>query len=60
MAVYFPREQRTLTQIQDKPESDYRGVAANDAHGLAFVCNQELTVAERASLQNSVSGPLEL
>jgi hypothetical protein len=60
MAVYFPREQQTLRQIQDKLQADYAGVANNAAHGMAFVCNQELTVGERASLQASVNGPLEL
>jgi hypothetical protein len=60
MAVYFPREQQTPKQIQAKLLGDYDGVAKSNADGLAFVCNQELSLAERASLQGSVPGPLEL
>jgi hypothetical protein len=60
MAVYFPRKQQSLKSIQDKLTSDYAGVAKNDAFGLAFVCNQELTLAERDALMGAVSRPLEL
>lgn len=60
MAVYFPREQQRLKTIQDKLMLDYAGVTKNDAYGLVFVCNQELTLEERDALEGAVSGPLEL
>jgi hypothetical protein len=46
MAAYFPRGQQALGAIRSKFLSDLRGVASNSAHALAFVTNQELTVAE--------------
>jgi hypothetical protein len=60
MAVYFPRGQQTLRNIRAKLQADYMGVGANGAYGLAFVCNQELTLAQRDELAANVSGPLEL
>ncbi len=47
MAVYFPREQQGFGQIQTKFTGDFAGVAKNGAAGIAFVTNQELTLAER-------------
>ena len=60
VAVYFPRDQQTLPTIKSKLQSDYAGVAKHDAHGMVFVCNQELTDSQRDELRASVSGPLEL
>lgn len=60
MAVYFPRGSVTLAQIKSKVQQDYAGVLANGAHGLVFVCNQELTLSEREDVERSVSGPLTL
>lgn len=60
MAVYFPRGQQSIKEIKDKLKSDYEGVAANNACGLAFVCNQNLTLSERVELDQCVDGALEL
>lgn len=60
LAVYFPREQQPVATITAKLQADFAGVAKNKAHGMAFVCNQELTLGERDELRASVDGPLEL
>jgi len=60
MAVYFPGDKVTLTKLKSKVQSDYNGVAANDAHGLVFVCNQEVSLSERTEITSSVPGPIVL
>lgn len=60
MAAYFPRGQQTFNEIKTKFVSDYQGVAANNAYGMGFVTNQELTDGERANLENAVGGPVEI
>jgi hypothetical protein len=59
MAVYFPRGQHSVGQIQSKFEADFVGVAKNAVAGIAFVTNQELTLGERAQLA-AVCGPVAL
>ena len=51
MAVYFPRGQQSIGQIQTKFEGDFAGVAKNGAAGIVFVTNQELTLGERSQLK---------
>lgn len=60
MAAYFPRGQQTYNNIATKAKADAAGVARNDAYGLVFVTNQELTAAERTSLADEVGVPLDL
>jgi len=61
MAAYFPRGQQTLGTIKSKLLQDLVGVAANGAHALAFVTNQELPLAERESLVSAAGDiPVEL
>lgn len=60
MAVYFPREKQPIGKVKTKLRDDFAGVASNDAYGLVFVTNQELTLGERGELAASVDGPLEL
>jgi hypothetical protein len=60
MASYFPRGQSTFNEIKKKFVSDYKGVAANVAYGMAFVTNQELTDGQRGELENAVGGPVEI
>jgi hypothetical protein len=60
MAAYFPRGQQTINEIKKKFLSDYQGVAANNAYGMAFVTNQELTDGERTNLESAVGGPVEI
>lgn len=61
MAAYFPRGQQSFGDIRDKFVGDHAGVAANDARGIAFVTNQEITVSERRQLAELVSPtPVEI
>jgi hypothetical protein len=60
MAAYFPRGQQPLREITKKFLEDFAGVAANKADGMAFVTNQELTLAERRDLSKAVSGEVEI
>jgi len=47
MAVYFPREQKSFTEIEAKFLADFKGAAKNGAKGMAFVTNQEMCESER-------------
>jgi hypothetical protein len=60
MAVYFPRGQRSFRELEKKLLADHQGVAANDACGMAFVTNQEITDAERMALERSVGTPVQI
>lgn len=55
MAVYFSRGKRTFAAIQRKFLDDVAGAKANETHGVAFVTNQELTLAQRESLTQSAA-----
>jgi hypothetical protein len=54
-AVYFPRRQQSFSTIQNKFKHDLEGVKANNAQGMVFFTNQELTLGERKKLQESAS-----
>jgi hypothetical protein len=45
MAVFFPRGAQPFGSTKTKFEGDRLGVARNDAKDIAFVTNQELTLA---------------
>lgn len=60
MAVYFPRGKKSFNDIKEKLLHDFAGVALNNADGLAFVTNQELSLRERSELQESVAGSVEI
>jgi hypothetical protein len=60
MAVYFPRGQKDLRDITKKFESDFLGVAKNQADGMVFVTNQELTESERRGLTEAVDGSVDI
>jgi hypothetical protein len=60
MAAYFPRGQQKFTDTKAKLVTDYAGVAKHGANGLAFFCNQEVTLSERTSLAEAVEGPVEI
>jgi fido (protein-threonine AMPylation protein) len=49
-AAYFPTTEPSFNEITDKYRSDFSGVAKNTAEGLAFFCNQHLTVGQRQKL----------
>lgn len=59
MAVFFPREKKSLATIKKKLKGDLQGVAANSAEALAFVTNQELSLADRQALKK-VAGRVEV
>jgi hypothetical protein len=60
MAVYFPYGDRSFSKIKKKFVSDFAGVAANDAKGMAFVTNQIISEAERDELQSAVDGAVDI
>lgn len=53
VAVYFPRGQKTLREIQDKFNADLANAKSQDAKVFVFFTNQELTLGERAMLEDS-------
>jgi len=55
MAAYFPRGQQDFSAVRAKFVGDHAGVARNDATGIAFVTNQELSLAERRQLLEQVA-----
>lgn len=59
MAVYFPRGQSGLQNIEAKFRADLGGVLRSGAKGIAFVTNQELTLAEREILK-SLAAPVSV
>jgi hypothetical protein len=60
MAVYFPRGQQGLNAIRAKFATDLDGVASNNADGIVFVTNQELTLSERRELVESTDSRVDL
>ena len=53
MAVYFPRGQQAFGAVEEKFVRDLAGAQVHQPYGIAFVTNQELTLAERKSLVES-------
>ncbi len=49
-ACYFPRGQKSFTQIKKKFTSDLQGLRKVEADGMAFITNQELRLSERTTL----------
>jgi hypothetical protein len=60
MGVYFPRNQQTFRDIQDKFLLDLAAAQNNQAYGFAFVTNQELRLAERNTLTSAWPERVEL
>ncbi|MET8525198.1 hypothetical protein [Micromonospora sp. NPDC005172] len=60
MAVYFPRGQQAYKTIKSKFAADAAGIAANGVDGIAFVCNQELSLSQRADLLASAGGECDI
>lgn len=58
-ASYFPRGQKSYSDIESKLLQDLEGVNNNQAEGIAFVTNQELTLGEREQLINKAN-PIQL
>lgn len=51
-AAYFPRGKKTEGAVRKKFSADLQGVKNNQAQGLAFVTNQELSLSTRQELVN--------
>ncbi len=49
-STYFPKGQQHFSAILGKLKHDLKGVTKNEAEGIAFVTNQELTLGERGHL----------
>jgi hypothetical protein len=58
MAVYFPRGQKDPQRTKRKFLDDLSGVEANNANGIAFVTNQELTLSQREALKEAAGSTL--
>jgi hypothetical protein len=58
-AVYFPRGQKKFISIKNKFKEDLTGADKNEASGVVFVTNQELSLSQRESLKN-ISGSVEV
>jgi len=52
VACYFPRSEKKFADIKRKYQSDLEGVKANNANGIIFVTNQELTLGQRKQLKD--------
>ena len=52
-AAYFPRGEQPFAKTAKKLADDLEGISKASVDGLAFVTNQELTLAERADLKAS-------
>lgn len=57
VAVYFPRGQKDFRDIRQKFEDDLSKAKSQNVQGFAFFTNQELTLGERAELEDK-SPPL--
>lgn len=55
-AVYFPRGDKGFTDVKAKFVHDLEGVKKNDAVGIAFVTNQEITISQRKELEDIAGG----
>lgn len=53
-AVYFPRGQKSFSEIKSKFDGDALGVIKNKADGVVFITNQELSLSQRHKLDESV------
>ena len=53
-ASYFPRGQKSFSDITNKFKGDLAGIDKNNADGIAFITNQELRLGEREELVNLV------
>lgn len=50
--AFFPRGQKSFQETKKKFLKDLAGIKKNNANGLAFVTNQELTLKQRTELKN--------
>lgn len=50
-AAYFPRGQKSFSEIKGKFKNDLKGIETNKVSGMVFVSNQELNLGERRELK---------
>jgi hypothetical protein len=60
VAVYFPRGRQPFAQVRRKLISDAESLKRNDAAGIVFVTNQELSLSQRDRLSKMSAAPVEL
>ncbi|HDR7648561.1 TPA: type II toxin-antitoxin system PemK/MazF family toxin [Bacillus mycoides] len=60
VGCYFPRGQQKFSAIRSKFLGDLEGVKANNVDGFIFVTNQEISVSERAKLEEVAEHPIKL
>ncbi|WP_341880452.1 hypothetical protein [Synechococcus sp. UW140] len=58
--AYFPRGQKSLSDIKEKFLLDSRGKERNQVDAFAFVTNQELKLSERDELQSELDFAVEI
>ena len=51
VACYFPRGQKSFSDIKNKFLQDIEGIVSNGVNGIVFITNQELALAEREQLK---------
>lgn len=56
VGIYFPRGQQKFSDIQEKFKTDFEKTNAADSAGFLFFTNQELTLSERAKLEDASQG----
>jgi hypothetical protein len=55
MAVYFPRGKKKISEIEKKLRDDVASAVMHEPAGIAFVTNQELSLAQRDRLKRIAS-----
>lgn len=55
VSCYFPRSKQNFSTIKNKLKSDSIGISNNNANGIIFITNQELTLSERDQLINEIN-----
>jgi hypothetical protein len=58
--AYFPRKQKSFSDIQTKFLSDSRGVKSNQVDAFAFVTNQELSLSQREELESGLEAAVSI
>jgi len=55
VGIYFPRGKKDFSEIYEKFKSDFAKTEASGSAGFAFFTNQELTLSERAKLEDKAA-----
>jgi hypothetical protein len=59
-AAYFPRGQKTFSEIKKKLNGDLKDIDSKNVDGIAFVTNQELKLGERQKLKDNIGEGIEI